>query len=270
MSTDWSKISQMLTSYVKKVNNWVRNVWNSSISRQFRSVILAQACVNCRQSCEGHICGACRTQLDQVRIDPGRQCHRCGIPLPGSAVCDECLSGRFAFDETIAVFIYKPPISQMITQYKFHAKLPLSGLFAMELLRAIRLSSAALPDVIVPVPLHVNRLISRGFNQSWEIARQIGRALNCPATAHYLHRKRDTLSQSGLARIVRMQNLRDAFYCETALTGKRVAVVDDVLTTGATLSEIARCLKAQGATSVVNWVIARTPYDINFRRTERF
>ena len=260
----------MLTSYLKKVNDWAAAAWHSTMARQLRSILLAKACINCRRQCNELLCDACKTQLDQVRIDPVRQCRRCGMPLPVSAVCGECLGEHFSFDETVAVFVYKPPISQMITQYKFHAKLPLIKLFSAELARAVHLSTAELPDVIVPVPLHVNRLISRGFNQSWEIARQVGRVLNCPAVANCLHRSRDTLSQSGLMRAARMQNLRNAFYCEAVLSGKRIAVVDDVLTTGTTLSEIARCLKAQGATSVVNWVIARTPCDINFRQIERF
>jgi ComF family protein len=116
-----------------------------------------------------------------------------------------------------------------------------------------------LPDLLLPMPLHPARLRERGFNQAAEIARPLARRLGCPVALTTLVRDVDTAPQVGLPWHARAANVRGAFRCEEDLRGLRVAVVDDVLTTGATLHEVARCLKGRGAGWVENWVVARTP-----------
>ncbi|WP_246116181.1 ComF family protein [Denitromonas halophila] len=113
--------------------------------------------------------------------------------------------------------------------------------------------------MIVPVPLHVGRLAERGFNQALEIARPLGRAWQIPVVARGVTRTRVTADQVGLSWQARKKNLRDAFDCDISVNGARVLLIDDVMTTGATLGALAACLKKAGAAAVSNLVIARTP-----------
>ena len=114
-------------------------------------------------------------------------------------------------------------------------------------------------DLVLAMPLHPRRLRERGFNQAVEIARPLARSLDLPFDPHALQRVRDTAAQAGLAHAARIRNVRGAFDCVREVRGLRVAVVDDVMTTGATLDEVARMLKKAGAAHVENWVAARTP-----------
>ena len=114
------------------------------------------------------------------------------------------------------------------------------------------------PDLVVAVPLGAQRLTERGFNQSLEIARVAARVLEVPLALEVCRRVRDTLPQASLAFGERAKNVRRAFVCDLGLEGKRVALVDDVLTTGASLNECARALKKGGAAQVIGWVAART------------
>jgi len=146
--------------------HWLTRLRDSNILHHIQSMLFAYNCLHCRQSFDGEekLCADCRAQLDKIRIDPLHHCQRGGIALSAGSVCGECLTEKFGFDETIAVFNYKQPISQMINQYKFHAKLPLSELFAAELANVVQQSSSILPDVIVAVreaALQVTRLPGR-------------------------------------------------------------------------------------------------------------
>ena len=137
---------------------------------------------------------------------------------------------------------------------KYRARLALAGFFACTL------TSRPLPevDLIVPMPLHPKRLAERGFNQALEIARGLRRHLGTPIEPRGVLRVKDTLPQTMLPYEERAKNVRGAFLCKLDLSGTSVAVVDDVMTTGATLNELARALKRAGATRVENFVIART------------
>jgi ComF family protein len=110
----------------------------------------------------------------------------------------------------------------------------------------------------MPMPLHPGRLKERGFNQSLEIAKKISRWLDIPLSADVCQRTRDTPTQAGLKWKERRRNVRGAFACDLDLTGKKIAVLDDVMTTGATLNEISRVLRGRGAAEVSAWVVART------------
>lgn len=116
------------------------------------------------------------------------------------------------------------------------------------------------PDLLLPMPLHPGRLKERGFNQSLEIAKPISRWLDIPLAADACQRTRDTPTQTGLKWKERRRNVRGAFACDLDLSGKKIAILDDVMTTGATLNEISRVLKACGASEVSAWVVARTQH----------
>ena len=159
---------------------------------------------------------------------------------------------------------YAYPWDRLIPAFKFHAALDLAPVFASAIVEACagRVDEAA-PNVVVPVPLSAARLRERGYNQAWELARRSARRLRCPADAHLLLRIRDTSHQLALPPEERAGNVRGAFAVEprrlAEVRGRSIAVVDDVMTTGHTLAEIARVLKGAGAARVEVWVFARTP-----------
>ena len=156
-----------------------------------------------------------------------------------------------------AAFTYAFPIDALIQALKYGGQLALAGWFAHELLK--RLGQPSGVDLIVPLPLHPARMAERGFNQAAEIAKALARESGIAMDAHIAKRLRNTAAQTGLPWREREANMRQAFGCERELSGLSIAVIDDVMTTGATLNEFARTLKQSGAARVENWVVARTP-----------
>ncbi|MGB7541968.1 MAG: ComF family protein [Burkholderiales bacterium] len=198
----------------------------------------------------GLICAGC---ADELPVLPAH-CPRCAMPSPGGSVCGECLRRPPAFDRTTALWRYEFPCDRLVQSLKYHARLALAGFFAGTL------ASKPLPrvDLIVPMPLHPRRLAARGFNQAVEIARLLSRLVAIPTESRRVWRVKDTMPQTDLPYEERAKNVRGAFACGPDLSGRTVAIVDDVMTTGATLNELARILKRAGAARVENWVIART------------
>jgi ComF family protein len=196
------------------------------------------------------LCPACAAELPALP----EHCPRCALPSPGGAICGRCLNHPPHFDATLALWRYEFPCDRLVQALKYRARLALAGFFARAL------ASRPLPaiDLVVPMPLHPKRLAKRGFNQALEIARGVARHLGRPIEPRGVLRVKDTLPQTKLPYEDRAKNVRRAFLCKLDLSGARVAVVDDVMTTGATLNELARVLKRSGATRVENLVIART------------
>jgi ComF family protein len=220
--------------------------------------IFGGTCYLCRGASDGTLCAPCSAELPYL---PHPRCPSCGLPGTAATLCGRCLGERPAFDATIAAFAYAFPADVLVQGLKFRSELALARLLANELYAAIHAASAGAVDLIVPVPLHDARLRERGYNQSMEIARGIASRLDVPLAADACTRVRNTAAQLDLPWKARRENVRGAFSCRQALEGKTVAVVDDVMTTGATLSEVAATLKKFGAARVVNWVVARTPAD---------
>ena len=216
-------------------------------------VLFGGSCFLCRGATRGLLCAQCEAELPRLSA---LLCPRCALESPGAAVCGRCLAEPPAYDATCAALAYEFPADALVHSLKFRGELALAPLLAG--LLAPRIGDEPV-DLIVPVPLSGERLRSRGYNQALEIARHLGRAAPEPALCE---RTRDARPQMDLPYAERRRNVRGAFRCRRALIGARVAVVDDVMTTGATLDEMARTLKQSGAVRVVNWVVARTlPHD---------
>ena len=217
-------------------------------------------CAICRSWDRAALCGDCIRR----HAVPRPRCALCAIEVPPqAAVCGACLKAPPAFAASLAAVAYEPPWDRLVARFKFHDGLDLSAALADRLLAAWRLGGRALPDLVLPVPLAAGRLRERGYNQAWEIARRVARGLRVPADARLLLRARDTAHQIDLPFARRAANVRGAFAVDLRrahkLAGRRLALVDDVMTTGATLDEAARTLLRAGAAAVEAWVVARTP-----------
>jgi ComF family protein len=181
----------------------------------------------------------------------------CALPLPGGGTCGACALRPPAFDASAACFEYRFPLDRLVQRFKYAANLALGSALARAL--ADRLEDEPRVDVLVVPPLSAARLRERGFNQALEIARVVGRRLRVPVAREAIVRTRETEAQAALGRAARHANVRGAFACSAQLDGARVAIVDDVLTTGATLDAIAKALKSAGASQVAAWTLARAP-----------
>ena len=188
-------------------------------------------------------------------------CTQCAVPLESRGVCGSCLSHPPAFDASIAAFHYRFPVDQLLHRYKYGAYLALSGFFVESLLQAVR--GQSLPDVVAGVPLSRERLAERGFNQAIVVADGLARSLGIGTEHDMLKRVRHTQPQAQLDWSSRQSNVKGVFACEMSLQGKHVALVDDVMTTGATLNEAAVALKKGGAARVTVWVVARAGKEEN-------
>lgn len=215
---------------------------------------IPHACLLCGATVRGEpLCPGCRHDLPKLDDD---RCPQCALPSPGGAFCGACLRHPPAFDHTEAAHAYAFPLDALVRHCKYQGALELTDLFAREL--AQRVAGRDRADVIIPMPLHPRRLGERGFNQAAEIARRLSRRLLIPWRADACRRMRDTSPQAGLDLKARRRNLRGAFQCDGNLAGQRVALVDDVMTSGTSLDELAKVAKKAGAASVTAWVVART------------
>lgn len=216
--------------------------------------VLPQRCILCDvSSAEAQICAACDAELPYAS---SARCPVCAVPLPQAEICGECLRTPPAFDSAQAVFNYAYPVDGLLAAYKFSGQLSLAQLFAQKILT--RLDCETLPDVIVPMPLHAERLKQRGFNQALEIARKVGRQLSIPVDSGSCMRIRATPAQVGLTRGERLKNMRGAFYCANNFAGKRIAIIDDVMTSGASANALSKSLRELGAAEIQLWLVART------------
>ena len=206
-------------------------------------------CYLCRGAAAGWLCPACDADLPRL---PGPRCPRCALDSPRGALCGRCLSEPPHYDATTAVLAYEFPADTLVHALKFRGELALAGLLGGLLLRQL---TGPEVDCVVPVPLSAERLKQRGYNHAAEIARHVAATKLDLALCV---RSRDTPPQMELPFAERRKNVRGAFHCTRALAGQSIALVDDVMTSVATLNEIAAVLKAAGAARVVNWVVTRT------------
>jgi ComF family protein len=221
---------------------------------------LPSLCAVCRGWGTQRVCDAC---IERFAVRSAR-CLRCALRVPeGVRLCGACLTDPPPFALTLAAVDYDHPWDGLITQFKFHGALDLAPALMQRLLSAFEQGNMPSPTLLLPVPLSRERLRERGYNQAWELARRLGRALHCEADARLLLRVKDTPHQLALPTDRRAGNVRAAFAVEplrlAELRGRSVTLVDDVMTTGATVAELARVLLQAGAAEVSVWVVARTP-----------
>jgi ComF family protein len=213
----------------------------------------------------GAICAVCRGELQLNRV----ACSRCALPLvdtaatagvPGPRWCPECLSTPPALSRVLAPLVYDPALAWLIGRWKYRRDQSLDATFAMLWLWAVATPPAV--DCLLAIPLHWRRLLWRGFNQSEDLCRALQSRLampRCHAARGLRLRRRPGAHQAGSTRRVRLQQLQDVFSVQGSAEGLRIALVDDVCTTGATGNAAARVLLAAGAREVQLWCLARTP-----------
>jgi ComF family protein len=215
---------------------------------------LPQRCALCAGSSARHvICAACTPHLPRLAT----ACPVCALAAPTCAPCLRCRRHPPPWAAALAAYTYAFPVDRLVQALKYHGELALAGWFGTAL--AATVASAGLPraDLVVAVPLAPQRLRERGFNQAQAIARVTARTLALPC-ADALMRLRATAPQAALPWAARAANVRGTFACTRDVRGMHVALVDDVMTTGATLRAAALALCDAGATRVDVWVVART------------
>lgn len=235
-----------------KVYNWI-------YFNQFNRCLL---CLGTASGIPECLCHGCLNDLPWL----GPACRCCALPLPqADLLCGHCQQQPPAFAQVVTPFRYGFPLDSLIPAFKYHQQLTYGRLLARLLLQAVKhhyqVHGQALPDLVIPLPLHRARQAQRGYNQALELARPIARALRLPLDRTSLVRQQPTAPQQGLDAQARRQNLRNAFAClrPDRVKGKHIALLDDVVTTGTTVNEASRTLLAAGAASVSIWCVARTP-----------
>ncbi|MEK6426233.1 MAG: ComF family protein [Burkholderia gladioli] len=242
--------------------------------RRAIAVALPNLCALCGNSSRSVLCDACDAAYWN---EPRLRCTQCALPLAAEQAhrrrtraghrtdyrCERCRAAPPPYDATLALADYRAPLDTLALDLKFRARLAIGALFGERLARmaAEVLADGARPDVIVPAPLSRQRLVERGYNQAWAIARPLARTLGVRADARLVARAVHTAPQSRLDEAARHANVAGAFVVAGEVRGLHVGVVDDVMTSGATLDALAATLKAAGARRVTNCVALRTAKD---------
>jgi ComF family protein len=218
--------------------------------------LLPYHCVLCHHTSDQDrdLCSSCQAALPFLEDC----CVQCAAPLPAGSHCGACLKTPPPFDRTFSLFRYEPPINQWITQLKFHRNLRNARLLSELFLEKLSMEEQiSIPELIIPVPLHPKRLRERGFNQALELARPLAKQLGTKLDTRRCKRVRHTQAQSSIPAKQREQNLKRAFtYHGPAL--HHAAIIDDVITTGHTVSELSKTLRQAGCQKIDIWTIART------------
>jgi ComF family protein len=202
----------------------------------------------------GSLCRDCLEDMPRIQ----HACPRCGAELANfvASACGECQRHPPRFDSAHIPYRYAPPLTPFITGLKFHARLA-EARFLAELFLASFPASAPLPECLIPVPLHPQRLRERGYNQALELARLLSQRLHLPIENHFVQRRLHTLPQSELSGNTRRHNMRQAFELMSPVPYRHVAIIDDVVTTASTVNELAGVLRQGGVEHIQIWAIAR-------------
>lgn len=225
------------------------------------SVLFPPTCILCgapgRETLD--LCRSCHTDLPRNR----HHCRRCALPLPATApagsLCGACQRRPPPYDRCIAPFRYEGTLPHLVTGLKFRARMNYARLLGALLTAGLEEAAAELPELVIPVPLHPTRQRERGFNQALEIARVPARHFGIPLDTRHCRRQQATAPQSGLEAKERRRNIRGAFAVTGGLTARHLVLLDDVVTTGSTVAELAGMLKRAGVERVDVWAVAKTP-----------
>lgn len=231
------------------VNNWLNII---------QDCLFPPTCLLCGNP--GHqsrdLCHACHNSLPYNHYC----CYRCGEILETKNttpyLCGKCHKQPPAYDETHAPFLYQGSIRHLIYHFKFNARYENARLLG-SLLAEYLSESAEMPDCIIPVPLHPLRYRERGFNQSIEIARTVSRKLEIPLDLSSCRRDRNTEHQTNLPAKDRIKNMKNAFSMNKFISARHIAILDDVMTTGTTVNELAKILAKAGVQRIDVWTCAR-------------
>ena len=222
-------------------------------------LLLPQQCLLCAASSgKSALCKGCHGDLPRHTIPA---CPVCALPAPQGEVCGQCLKHPPAFDATHAAFTYDFPVDALLKALKYRGLLNVTDIVATEIATLMRHHPA--PDLLIPMPLHPQRLQERGFNQSVEIARKLAQKNGYPLSLDSVIRTRHGEPQASLPLKDRAKNVKGVFATTQDFNGKSVWIVDDIMTSGASLHELAKTLKKAGATRVECWLVARTlPHNV--------
>lgn len=222
--------------------------------------LFSPVCVLCGDPGENglDLCRPCRLDLPLQT----HACPRCGVLLGGpstsEALCGSCQQHPPPYDRVLTPFGYRSPLDHIIQGLKFHGRLEQARLLGDLMAMWLEQHLDSRPERVIPVPLHPTRLRARGFNQAVELARRVCDRLGLPLDTESCRRQRATPPQSEMADArERARNIKGAFVVRGEMHGS-VAILDDVMTTGNTVGELARCLRAAGATYIEVWTCART------------
>lgn len=226
-------------------------------------------CCFCHQKSDTSydLCRFCQSQLPTILTDDGSNqgtsvCLYCGIALQqagNTGKCVQCAKIRSPWSKIICPYRYEFPVDKLIQRLKYHHHLPTGRLLGSLLAHEKnQIQFENQPDLLVPVPAEHKRYRQRGFNQAGEIAKWCGRASSVQVVSRGVGRHTGSVSLVGLSRAERELAIRGSFFVDERVYGQRVAIVDDVLTTGATAGELATELLDTGAADVQLWVVART------------
>ena len=221
-------------------------------------MVFPQSCLVCNQTTQRSIavCDSCEQELPHNR----ECCLVCAIPLAGSddLCCANCQSNMPSYDVSHIPLLYREPVSQWVQHFKFNGDLVKAKTLADLFLSSLDQHEAGSIDALIPVPLHPSRIRKRGFNQALWLAKQFSQQTGIPVDNRLVMRHKKTLPQHELKYKLRLTNLKDAFKLSAPCHYRQVVIVDDVVTTGTTVNEIAHLLKKQGVESVQIWALART------------
>lgn len=225
--------------------------------------MLPGTCINCNKASERHydLCLNCENLFPRIK-DP---CRSCGLPLPTNNydghLCGNCIISPPPYGHIISAFNYAEPINQLIGAFKYQGRLAYGKVLSQQLLWLVLsvYDKKTFPELLIPMPLHIRRLQHRGFNQSLEISRYLSSHLNIPQNINICYRNRNTLKQEGLTARARKRNLRGAFSIRQDCQSlpKSVAIIDDVVTTTASVQELALLLLDHGVEDIHIWSLAR-------------
>lgn len=237
----------------------VNHGWRLSVDKLSAGLLNALAaprCQFCGQACgDLALCPACHRDLPWNRI----ACPRCARPQSHAAPCARCSRRPPPWSAAWSAFRLEAPVREAIHQLKYRAGLRQARVFGRLLGETLLASVPDRPPLLLPVPLHRHRLMRRGYNQAQELAREVAAVTGQRLVPDQAQRLRATPDQIGLSAAQRRRNLRGAFRASASLDGQRVALLDDVMTTGATLGALAQACREAGAVEVQAWSLARVP-----------
>ncbi len=220
--------------------------------------LATSVCLLCNMSTKSSLC-LCAYCLDDLPVTK-HSCLQCGntLPIEANNICGKCQTDPPPIDRTFSLYEYKTPVDHLIKQLKFKHSIITADLLGKLMAQAIIQQNIPLPEAIIPIPLHNKRLRMRGYNQAIEIAKPLAKQLKLPLLTDAVIRHKHTPAQTKSKAKERRINLRNSFNCKTTLPYTSIALVDDVITTGATINEVAKVLKKNGVQQVYAWSCAHS------------